>query len=79
MNGRVNRAATGMPIAKYRAVQLNLRPKEAAREAFTDSMLSMTGTINCLVRDNLADGSTADDQLQFMQDQCAKHCHPAPV
>ena len=72
MNGGVNRAVTGMPTAQYRAVQVNLRPKEAAREAFTDSMLGMTGTINCLVRDNLADGSSADAQLQFMQDQCAK-------
>ena len=53
-------------------MQINLRPKEAAKEAFIDSMLSMTGTVNCLVRDNLADGNTADDQLHFMQDQCAK-------
>lgn len=61
-----------MPTSNYRAVQVNLRPKEAAREAFTDSMLGMSGTINCLVRDNLADGSTADAQLEFMQDHCAK-------
>ena len=72
MNGGVNRAVTGMPTSMYRAVQVNLRPKEAAREALTDSMLGMTGTINCLVRDNLADGSSADAQLHFMQDQCAK-------
>ena len=72
MHGGVNRAVTGMPTSDYRAVQVNLRPKEAAREAFTDSMLGMTGTVNCLVRDNLADGSSADAQLQFMQDQCAK-------
>ena len=32
-------------------------------EAFTDSMLGMTGTINALVRDNLTDGSSADEQL----------------
>ena len=60
MNGGVNRAVTGMPTSDYRAVQVNLKPREAAREAFTDSMLGMTGTINCLVRDNLADSSTAD-------------------
>ena len=35
-------------------------------------MLGMTGTINALVRDNLADGSGADEQLQFMQDKCAQ-------
>ncbi|KAL0018021.1 hypothetical protein WJX77_002696 [Trebouxia sp. C0004] len=48
---------------------VNLRPKEAAREAFTDSMLGMTGTINALVRDNLSKGSSADEQLEFMQDK----------
>ncbi len=61
-----------MPTKQYREVQVNLRPKEAAREAFTDSMLGMTGTINALVRDNLADGSSADEQLEFMQDKCAQ-------
>lgn len=42
---------------------------EAAREAVTDSMLGMAGTVNALVRDNLADGSSADEQLEFMQDR----------
>jgi len=71
-NGGVNTAVTGMPTRQYREVQVNLRPKEAAREAFTDSMLGMTGTINALVRDNLTDGSSADEQLEFMQDKCAQ-------
>ncbi len=35
-------------------------------------MLGMTGTINALVRDNLTDGSSADEQLEFMQDKCAQ-------
>lgn len=71
-NGGVNAAVTGMPTKRYREVQVNLGPREAAREAFTDSMLGMTGTINALVRNNLADGSGADEQLQFMQDKCAQ-------
>ena len=71
-NGGVNTAVTGMPTKQYREVQINLRPKEAAREAFTDSMLGMTGTINALVRDNLSEGSSADEQLEFMQDKCAQ-------
>ena len=29
----------------------------------------MAGTVNALVRDNLADGSSADEQLEFMQDR----------
>ncbi len=72
MNGGVNHAITGMANSIYRKVQENLLPKEAAREAFTDSMLHMTGTINCVVRDQLAGGGTADDQLKFMRDNCAK-------
>ncbi len=71
-HGGVNTAVTGMPTKKYREVQINLRPKEAAREAFTDSMLGMTGTINALVRDNLTEGSSADEQLEFMQNKCAQ-------
>lgn len=71
-HGGVNTAVTGMPTKKYGEVQINLKPKEAAREAFTDSMLGMTGTINALVRDNLAEGSSADKQLEFMQDKCAQ-------
>ena len=70
-HGGVNTAVTGMPTKQYRNIQYHLRPKEA-REAFTDSMLGMTGTINALVRDNLTDGSSADEQLEFMQDKCAK-------
>ena len=57
-NGGVNTVVTGMPTKQCREVQINLRPKEATREAFTDSMLEMTGTINALVRDNLTDGSS---------------------
>ncbi|KAL0036008.1 hypothetical protein WJX77_011177 [Trebouxia sp. C0004] len=71
-NGGVNTAVTGIQTKQYREVQVNLRPKEAAREAFTDSLLGMTGTINALVRDNLTDGSSADEQLEFMQDKCAQ-------
>ena len=71
-HGGVNTAVTGMPTKQYRNIQVHLRPKEAAREAFTDSMLGMTGTINALVRDNLTDGSSADEQLEFMQDKCAQ-------
>ena len=51
-NAGVNTAATGMPTKQYGEVHVNLRPKEAAREAFTDSMLGMTGTINAFVRDD---------------------------
>ena len=71
-NGGVNTAVTGMPTKAYREIQVNLRSREAAREAFTDSMLGMTGTINSLVRDNLAEGSSADEQLEFMQDKCVQ-------
>ena len=71
-HGGVNTAVTGMPTKKYREVQINLKPKEAAREAFTDSMLGMTGTINALVRDNLTEGSSIDEQLLFMQDKCSQ-------
>ena len=71
-NGGVNTAVTGMPTKAHRNIQVNLKPREAAREAFTDSMLGMTGTINALVRDNLAEGSSADEQLEFMQDKCAQ-------
>ncbi len=35
-------------------------------------MLGMTGTINALVRDNLIEGSSVDDQLEFMQDKCSQ-------
>lgn len=72
MNGGVNQAITGMPTKDYRTVQVNLRPREAAREAFTDSMLHMSGTINCVVRDNLAEGSDVDAELAFMKDKCAQ-------
>ena len=71
-NGGVNTAVTGMPTKVYRGTQVNLRPREAAREAFTDSMLGMTSTIRSLVRDKLAEGSNADEQLEFMQDKCAQ-------
>lgn len=63
---------TGMPTKQYREVQINLRPKEAAREASTHSMLGMTGTSSALVRDNLTDGSSANEQLEFMQDKCSQ-------
>lgn len=72
MNGGVNHAITGMMTKAYRDVQVNLRPKEAAREAFTDSMLHMTGTINCLVRDNLQEGQSMDQQLEFMGSKCSQ-------
>lgn len=65
VNRGVNTAVTGMLTKTYREVQVNLRLKEAARE------LSMTGTINALVRDNLAGGSSMHDQLLFMQDKCS--------
>ena len=35
-------------------------------------MLGMTGTINALVRNNLAEGGSADEQLEFMQDKCSQ-------
>lgn len=35
-------------------------------------MLGITGTINAWVHDNPADGSSADEQLEFMQDKCAQ-------
>jgi hypothetical protein len=72
VNGSVNRAVTGMPTKTYRDVQVNLRPKEAAREAFTDSMLGMTGTVNALVQGNLAEGSNVDEQLECMQGKCSQ-------
>lgn len=61
-----------MPTKQYREVQVNLRAKEVAREGFTDSMLGITGTINALVHDTPADGSSADEQLEFMQDKRAQ-------
>ncbi|DBA97325.1 TPA: hypothetical protein ACH3X1_015063 [Trebouxia sp. C0004] len=30
------------------------------------------GTINALVRDNLSEGNSTDEQLEFMQDKCAQ-------
>jgi len=44
-----------MGTKTYREIHVNLRPKEA----FTDSMLGMTGTINALVEDTLADASVS--------------------
>ena len=35
-------------------------------------MLGMTGTINALMCDNLAEGNSADGQLEFVQDKCAQ-------
>ena len=57
LNGGANTGVTGMPMGTktYREIHVNLRPKEA----FTDSMLGMTGTINALVQDTLADGSVS--------------------
>ena len=49
MKGGVNQAVAGMPTKTYRRVQVNLRPKEAAREAFTECM---TGLVNTKVADN---------------------------
>ena len=69
-NGGVNTVVTGMPTKQYREVQINLRPKEATKEAFTDSMLGMTGTINALVRDNLTNGTTASSSWQQAADVC---------
>ena len=57
---------------KYMKIQTNLQKREGPREAFTDSMLGMTGTINCLVCDNVKGCSSLDDQLTFMQDKCAE-------
>ena len=58
-NGGANTCAgvTGMPMGTktYREIHVNLRPKEA----FTDSMLGMTGTINALVEDTLADAGVS--------------------
>ena len=45
-NGGVDTAVAGMPTKAYREIQVNLGPREAAREAFTNSMLGMTGTIS---------------------------------
>ena len=71
LNGGVNTSGDMHAYQAIREVQINLRPKEASRDAFTNSILGMTGTVNTLVRDNLAEGSSADEQLQFMQDKCA--------
>lgn len=50
----MNKAVTGLATREYRGTQVNLNKNEAARGAFTDSMLGFSGTVNCLVRDNLA-------------------------
>lgn len=47
----------------------SLTPKAAERCACTDSMLGMTGALNALVHDNLADSSSAYEQLKFMEVQ----------
>ena len=67
----MNKAVTGMDTRNYRGVQFNLNKNEAAREAFTNSMLGFLGTVNCLVRDNLIGGGDANGQLTFMHRKCA--------
>ena len=70
-HGGINQAIVGMPTAAYRHVQVNLDNKEV-RNAFTESMLGMSATVMCLVRDNLTAGKTLDDQLLFVNDGCKK-------
>ena len=71
-NGGVNQAVIGMPTKAYIDVQLSLKEGEAPKQAFIHSMLHMKGTqIDCLVRESLAGGSNADDQLDFMQSKGA--------
>ena len=70
-HGGINQAIVGMPTAAYRQIQVNLKNKEV-RNAFTESMLGMSATVNCLVRDNLNAGKTLDDQLLFVNDSCKK-------
>ncbi len=57
LNGGANTGVTGTPMGTrtYREIHVNLRLKEA----FTDSMLGMTGTINALVEDTLADAGVS--------------------
>ena len=77
-HGGINQAIVGTPTAAYRQIQVNLNNKEL-RNAFTESMLGMSATVMCLVRDNLSAGKTLDDQLLFVNDGCKKavdclHC-----
>lgn len=72
MNGGVNQAVAGMPTKVYRQVQVNLKPKEAAREAFTECMLGMTSLVNTKVANNLGAGKDLPSQVLFIKEQCAK-------
>lgn len=72
MNGGVNQAVVGMPTKVYRQVQVNLKPKEAAREAFTECMLGMTSLVNTKVANNLGAGKDLPSQVLFIKEQCAK-------
>ncbi|KAK9827066.1 hypothetical protein WJX74_005350 [Apatococcus lobatus] len=72
MNGGVNQAVAGMPTKIYRQVQVNLKPKEAAREAFTECMLGMTSLVNTKVANNLGEGKTLPSQVLFIKERCAK-------
>ena len=70
-HGGINQAIVGMPTAAYRRIQVNL-DNGTPRNAFTESMLGMSATVMCLVRDNLDAGKTPDDQLLFVDDNCKK-------
>ena len=70
-HGGINQAIVGMPTTAYRQIQVNLKNKEV-RNAFTESMLGMSATVMCLVRNNLSAGKTLDDQLLFVKDGCRK-------
>ena len=72
MNGGVNQAVAGMPTKTYRKVQINLRPKEAAREAFTECMLGMTSLVNTKVAKNLLAGKDLRSQVAFIKDRCTQ-------
>ena len=47
-------------------------PGDPSDHKRTDNMLHMTGTVKCLVRDNLTGVSNADDQQEIMQSKCAE-------
>lgn len=72
INGGVNQAVAGIPTNTYRGVQVNLKRKEAAREAFTECMLGMTSVVNTKVANNLGAGKDLASQVLFVRNQCSQ-------
>jgi hypothetical protein len=70
MHGTVNRAVTGLYTNKYRAIQVNLKTNEAAREAFTEGMSAMAYLANALAKEGIMKGGSFDDQMKMVSTTC---------